>query len=336
MRLFIFLLCISIGLQDAAAQQVTLQSKMSQAADRFLQTLTADKRQKAQVDFQDPTRIQWSNEPIDRHPRKGLRLDEMTDAQKKAVHRLLQTALSEQGYLKALDVIRLDEWLKEHKDQDPIDEVVGQGLYWITIWGQPGSSHRWGWRFEGHHLSLNITVSPEGVDATPIFWGSHPGVIPEGPLAGAENLFGETQLGWMLLKSLSDAQRKQAVLSDQIPQGSILISTGKEPEAKTVSGIAVSSLNADQQQLVWQIINSYVGNLTSSLAKHYTNLIQNKAWSQLHFIWMGSTQQGKPAYYRIQSPSGFIIEYCTRQLDIPHIHTLWHWLPGDFGGTTAK
>lgn len=333
MRLFILIIGMSLGLQNIAAQEIPLKSAMSQAADQFLQTLTSNERQKALLNFNDSTRTVWSNEPINMHSRKGLRLDEMTDTQKKALHRLLQTVLSEQGYLKALDVIRLDEWLKEHKDQDPIDEVVGQGLYWITIWGQPGTS-KWGWRFEGHHLSLNITVSPEGINATPIFMGSHPGVIPEGPMAGAENLFKETKLGWELLGSMTDAQRKQTVLNDQIPPGAIIINTGKESEARTVTGIAVSSLNAQQQQLVWQIIDCYIQNLTPSLAKHYTDLIREKAWARLYFIWMGSTQEGKPAYYRLQSPSGFIIEYCTRQLDIPHIHTLWHWLPGDFGGGT--
>ncbi|TAM97050.1 MAG: DUF3500 domain-containing protein [Chitinophagaceae bacterium] len=336
MRLFILLLFLPFGLQNVAAQQATLQSEMSQAANHFLQTLTPGERQKALLDFHDPTRTEWSNEPVNMHPRKGLRLDEMTDVQKKALHRLLQTTLSEQGYLKAINVIRLDEWLKEHKDRDLIDEVVGQGLYWITIFGRPDISHRWGWRFEGHHLSLNITVSPEGIDATPFFLGAHPGVIPEGPLAGTENLFEETRLGWRLLESLTDAQRKKAIISSRIPQGAIVINTGKEPEAKTLTGIPVASLNAEQQRLVWQIINCYVQNLTPPLAKHYTDLIREKAWQDLHFVWMGATQEGKPAYYRIQSASGFIIEYCTRGLDIAHIHTLWHWLPGDFGVKTAE
>lgn len=336
MCLFILLLFLTLVPRNTEAQDVTLQSEMSQAAGYFLQTLTPGERQKALLDFHDPTRIEWSNEPVNMHPRKGLRLDEMTDVQKIALHRLLQTALSGQGYLKAVNVIRLDEWLKEHKDKDPIDEVVGQGLYWITIFGRPGISHRWGWRFEGHHLSLNITVSPKGIDATPFFLGAHPSVIPAGPMAGTETLFEETRLGWRLLESLSNAQQKQAILSDRIPKDVIVINTGKEPGVKTLTGIPVVSLNAAQQQLVWQIINCYVQNLTAPLAKHYTDLIREKAWQDLHFSWMGAAQEGKPAYYRLQSASGFIIEYCTRELDITHIHTLWHWLPRDFGRETTE
>jgi hypothetical protein len=336
MYLFILLLFLIPWPPYTKAQQVTLQSEMSAAAGYFLQTLTPGERQKALLDFHDPTRIEWSNEPVNMHPRKGLRLDEMTGTQKKALHHLLQTALSGQGYLKVINVIRLDEWLKEHKDRDPIDEVVGQGLYWVTIFGRPGISHRWGWRFEGHHLSLNITVSPEGIDATPFFLGAHPSVIPEGPMAGTETLFEETRLGWRLLQSLSDVQRKQAILSDRLPKDVMVINTGKGPEAKTLTGIPVASLNAAQQQLVWQIINCYIQNLAAPLATHYTGLIREKAWHDLHFSWMGATQEGKPAYYRIQSASGFIIEYCTRESDITHIHTLWHWLPGDFGGATAE
>ncbi|MCL6525143.1 MAG: DUF3500 domain-containing protein [Thermoflavifilum sp.] len=332
MRRVILLWVVFFGLQKLMAQPMSLSSQMVEAANNFLQTLTPHQTQKLLLNFQDSTRTEWSNEPINMHQRKGLRLDEMTDVQKIALHRLLQTALSEQGYLKLIQIIQLDEWLNTHKDRDPIDEVVGQGLYWITVFGKPSISYRWGWRFEGHHISLNVTVSPKAVYATPFFLGAHPGVIPEGPLAGTEPLFEETKLGWKLWESLTPAQQKLAMVSNQIPQKIILIQTGKEPEAQKRMGIPVSSLNSQQQQLVWRLINSFIQNLTPSLAKQYINMIQKNAWPSLYFVWMGASREGEPAYYRLQSPNGLVIEYCTRERTITHIHTLWHWLPKDFGG----
>jgi hypothetical protein len=320
-------------LQSARAQDTTLSSVMTGAADAFLHTLSAGERKEALLNFNDPVRLQWSNEPENMHPRKGLRLDEMTVAQKEALHRLLQTALSEQGYLKVLNVIRLDEWLKHHYYKPPEAQYYGEGLYWITLFGKPDRSGRWGWRFEGHHLSLNITVSPGVVNATPFFLGTHPGVIPAGPLAGAENLFAETQLGWKLLESLTPAERRRAILSNQEPKGAdIVIRTGKEPEVKAVTGIPVRSLDHAQQQIIKQLIGCYVNNLTPVLARHYQNIIRQKAWADLHFTWMGPVQPGQPAYYRIASKEGLIIEYCSRLHDVHHIHTLWRWRPGDFGG----
>lgn len=333
MKAYPFLFSLLFIACTAGAQQPSLQSSLTQAATTFLDSLSGSQRQEAQLSFDDPERLRWGNEPYNMHPRKGLRLDEMSDGQKKSLHVLLQQVLSEQGYLKAVNVIRLDEWLKHHYYKPPAAQYYGEGLYWITFFGTPSAAKTWGWRFEGHHLSLSVTVSPDHVSVTPFFLGSHPAVVPDGPYAGTENLFAETGLAWKLMDSFSAVQRQQAVVSPQEPPGAdILTRTGDEPHMKQVSGIPVSAMNQGQQQLVQALLEAYVKNLTPALANRYLREIRSKEWPRLYFAWMGPVRRGQPVYYRLQSSGGFIIEYCERLHDTNHIHTLWRMLPEDFGG----
>ena len=323
---------VPLFVQCATAQQQTLQASLSQQVSHWLSQLSQDQRQKAQLAFTDPERLRWGNEPYNMHPRKGLTLDEMTDDQKKEVHKILQEVLSEQGYLKVVNVLRLDDWLKKNYYHAPDDQYYGDGLYWMTVFGDPAGS-KWGWRFEGHHLSLSVTVAPSGITVTPFFLGTHPSVIPAGPYAGTENLFTETQAAWQLLQSLDAGQKKQAVLADNEPgNADVLAQTGNEPFMKKMSGIPVSSLNASQQKILQAILDAYIQNLTPALAEKYAQEIKQQEWPHMYFAWIGGTTPGKAFYYRIQAPDGFIIEYCSRMNDVHHIHTLWRIVPQDFGG----
>lgn len=329
--LFIILSLYACHLQG----QNPLVSKINTTAKHFIQTLTPEEQKVSLFPSSDPDRFNWSNEPENMHPRKGLMLSSMTNAQKRILHQLLQTVLSEQGYLKAMNVIRLDEWLKYHYYKAPDSKYYGDSLYRLALFGTPDKDKLWGWRFEGHHLSINVTLDHDKISITPFFLGTHPAIMPEGPLTGMENLFSETQLAHQLIQSLSPQQLQKAVTSNTEPkQADILIRTGKESELKTVTGIAVNTLNPEQQQLVHKLINSYIDNLTPSLAKRYSAMVGQKVWPRLHFIWMGPIKEGDPAYYRLQSPEGFVIEYCSRLHDANHIHTLWQFIPENFGGKT--
>ena len=46
--------------------------------------------------------------------------------------------------------------------------------YALAIFGRPGDGP-WAWRFEGHHVSLTLTVVPGiGIAVTPHFFGANP------------------------------------------------------------------------------------------------------------------------------------------------------------------
>lgn len=315
------------------AQTPTRIDPVTHSATDFIQSLTPGQQPLTLFPFKDPDRYNWSNEPENMHPRKGLQLSAMTDKQKLLLHKMLQAILSEQGYLKVANVIRLDEWLKQNYYKQPAAKYYGEALYRIAFFGTPDDHKPWGWRFEGHHLSINVTWKNNQISVTPFFIGSHPAIMPTGPLAGLENLFSETELAHQLINSFTPQQLQKAVISKAEPKAAdILIRTGKEPVLKSKEGILVSGLNPYQQQITKKLINSYVDNLAPALAKHYSTLIERKVWQHLRFIWMGSTKSGEPAYYRFQSPDGFVIEYCSRLHEVNHIHTLWQFIPTNFGG----
>ncbi len=46
------------------------------------------------------------------------------------------------------------------------------GEFYVTVFGAPGSAEPWGWRFEGHHLSLHLTVDGDAVTAYRFFLGA--------------------------------------------------------------------------------------------------------------------------------------------------------------------
>ena len=310
------------------AQEKTVSLEMAAAAKTLLQQLPAAQKAQVHLSFADSERLRWSNEPESMHARKGLTVSEMDSSARSALQRLLRTVLSEQGYFKALNVMRLDGYL-QGQGGGAVARSEGSGRYWLTIFGQPDAGNRWGWRFEGHHFSLNVTQAAAGIRCTPLFYGADPATFPQGPLTGWQNMFAETDRGWRLLQSFDHGQRTKAMVAPRIPEAKdILVRSGKEPLLGKFQGVAYTALHKAQQRQLAQLVAVYLQNIRPELAAYYSQQIQ---WSQLYFGWWGGDKAGAPVYYRIHGP-GLVIEYCSRLGNPNHIHTLLRFLPADFGG----
>ena len=89
---------------------------------------------------------------------------------------LISTGLGGGGYLKATTIMSLEQILLElEQGKGPVRDPE---RYFLTIFGTPSDRGKWGWRVEGHHLSLNFVL--EGgkiVAATPTFFGANPGEV---------------------------------------------------------------------------------------------------------------------------------------------------------------
>jgi len=145
-------------------------------------------------------------------------------------------------------------------------------------------------------------------------------------------MFAETDVAWQLFQSLNEAQIEKTVVKSQIPdEKDILTRTGKETFLQSFQGIAFKDLTGAQQHNLKRLIGVYLHNLNVPLASVYEDKIQ---WSKIYFGWWGSKEEGNPIYYRIHGPH-FIIEYCSRLGDPNHIHSLFRYLPADFGGINA-
>src|SRR5579859_5454816 len=144
--------------------------EMTEAATALLAGVPGEARHLACFGFTDPRRGQWSYLP---GPRPGLPLSDMGGAARKAAHRLLATALSRPAFAQAVTIMALEEVLD-------IDEHGRLGRhsdgYHAAIFGAPGDD-RWAWRFEGHHLSVNVTVTGGQPLIAPLFMGANPAQV---------------------------------------------------------------------------------------------------------------------------------------------------------------
>ncbi len=152
-----------------------------------------------------PEREKWAYWPTER---SGLSFDLMHAKHRALTHELLWLLLSNRGYHKLLNIMQLENVL-----QPASGTGFPRGIedYSVTLFGEPSDTVPWAWRFEGHHISLSITVAPgQGFTVTPTFFGADPADVMAGPLAGLRVLRVEEDLGLQLANSLTAAQLRTA------------------------------------------------------------------------------------------------------------------------------
>ena len=299
-------------------------ARMRVAAERLLAALPEPARAKVARPFDDGDRTDWHYTP---RSRNGVALKELDRAGREAVHALLREALSGAGYRKVVNVIELELVLREIETfglmRDP-------ERYHLTIYGTPGRAAAWGWRFEGHHVSLNFTLAGDrmAVD-TPSFLGANPATVGRGPKAGQRVLAAEEDEARALLALLSDAQRRTAVF-DTRTYGDIVTTNAAKVEPLQPVGIAAADLTDAQRAQLVKLVLVYARTFEPVLAEARMARVREGGIGNVRFGWAGSTQPGRPHYYRVQGPL-FLIEYDASQNDGNHVHTVWRDFDGDFG-----
>jgi hypothetical protein len=207
--------------EDAARE---IAARMAMAAAAWLDALDPARRAVAvggapSSDVgSDAERRRWFYTPTDHG---GLPLGAQRSAQQSLAHQLVATGLSPAGYGTVATIIGLEnvldyvegwsvDWGRD-RGRDP-------GMYYLRVFGEPGGTAPWGWRFGGHHVSLNYLIIDGAVrGVTPCFLGADPasspllGPAPLRPLAGAEDLARQ------LVRSLDAGQASNAILLDRAP-----------------------------------------------------------------------------------------------------------------------
>lgn len=322
-------LAVAMPFQQLAAHDSAIAHEMTDAAQNFLKALTADQKTKAQMEIQDAERKNWHFIP---RPRKGLAFKEMTPAQRSLAHALLVTGLSHNGYQKAVSIMSLEEVLASiEQGRGPVRDSE---LYYVTIFGEPGSPQGWGWRFEGHHLSLNFTAAKdEVVSVTPSFFGSNPGEVRTGSRVGLRVLRDEEEFGRALVKSLSDDQRKVAILQEQAPKD--VINVPGRNEFTKPEGLSQTQMTPEQKVALEKLIREYLNRHRLEVAADDWAKIEKAGLDKVTFAWAGGLEPGQGHYYRVQGPT-FVLEYDNTQNNANHVHSLWRDLSNDFGEDLLK
>lgn len=310
---------------------------MTGKATAFVGTLTDEQKSVAVLAFEKPERVDWHFIP--KEYRKGLQLKEMNEAQRKAAHALLQTALSEIGYEKATNIMQLEHILHMLEQERNSNKWAREtDRYYFTIFGTPSEKGDWGLSIEGHHLSLNFTVKDgEVVSSTPTFFASNPSTVKnevEGGLPkGTRVLKNEEQLAFDLVNSLTAEQKATAIIAETAP-AEIRAAGEPQPPADEKVGIKFTELDDAQQGTMKKLVGSYAENMPKEIRDARIDAIVKAGPENVRFAWAGATEPGIGHYYRIQGPT-FLIEFVNTQPDpagnpANHIHCVWRDMNGDF------
>ena len=307
----------------------TTAEEMTTAANRFLISLTPEQREKVEYSFEGKERTNWQFIPMER---TGLAFKEMKPHQQHLAMVLMQSVFSHRGASKALNIMMLEQILHEMENQSPKRDP---SLYHFYIFGKPSTTKTWGWRFEGHHLSVSVTiVDGHHVVGTPSFYGANPAVVRQGPHKGLRVLHQEEDLGRELVKSLDAEQKQIAVFSETAPPD-VINGPGRKAAALEPQGLSAKKMNKAQRQVLMEIVREYVQNLRPELAREDMKKIREAGTGKIHFAWAGNLEPGKGHYYRVQGPT-FVMEYDNTQNDANHVHCVWRDLQNDFGEDLLK
>jgi hypothetical protein len=318
-------LVAALPADDATARIVS-------AAQALMTTLDDSGRTRLQFPFDGPQKTRWSNLPTGIFERKGVRMGDLSAAQRAAVKVLLTAALSRDGYRKVTEIIGGDEALHKANAGPPGGAppggnrvVFGEDEYYLAFLGPPSTTAPWMLQFGGHHLAINLTMAGSQSSMTPSLPATQPArYTVEGreirPL-GAEN-----DKAFALINALDASQRSKAILTYGVSD--LVLGPGHDGQTIQPEGIPASALSVSQQAMLLDLVHEWAGIVTDAFAAPRMAEIK-AALPQTYFAWSGPTTNGSLAYFRIQGPT-LVIEYAP-QRSLDHIHTIYRDPTNDYG-----
>jgi hypothetical protein len=269
---------------------------IADAARDFAALLTDEQRKSVHFEIDSKLWRSWQNMHVFLF-RHGLLLDELSERQREAALNIVRSSLSASGYDNARDFMRLNHHAGELTGR--ADEF-GEWYYWISIFGQPSAAEPWGWQIDGHHLIVNCFILGDQLVMTPDFRGSEPNFAKSGKYAGVSVFHEEESRGLQLMNALTPHQQRQAVIGSQIPRDVITSAQVDNIELK-YSGLRYDALTADQQRMMLDLVETYVGRVRSGHAAVRMAEVE-KHLSETYFGWIGQCDKTNPFYYRVYSP----------------------------------
>ena len=303
---------------------------MATAAGAVLAALPDDVRRRATFGVGDRERLNWHYVP---RRREGVPLKDMPAPARAATHELMKASLSAAGYDKAVGVMRLESVLRQLETfggllRDPDN-------YAVSVFGTPDAVRPWGWRIEGHHLSLNFTVVPgKPLAVTPAFYGANPAEVRAGPLKGLRLLGREEELGYALARSADAGQRARMTIATG-SLGDIVAGPGRTEGLGAPAGLPAADLTPAQRDQLMELVAVYARNMRPAVADAELARIRAAGVERLYFAWAGPTDTGHAHYYRIHGPT-VLIELDNTQNDANHIHSVWRDPRNDFGADLLR
>lgn len=333
-------LLLGFGLRGAqtpsstTAKPADATRRIVEAARAVLSALDEAGRAKVQFPFEGPQKTRWSNLPTGIFPRQGLRMGDLTPPQRAAVNKLLQAALSADGYRKVTEIVRGDEMLRTGSRGAPGGgrgggPMFGEDEYYLGFLGTPSMTTPWMLQYGGHHLAINLTLAGSQASMTPSLPAAQPATYT---FEGREirPLGKENDKAFALINALDEKQRGQAILNYNVSD--LVLGPGQDGRTIQPEGIRASALSPAQQNMLTDLVREWAGIMNDAFAGPRMAEIRGNL-AQTYFAWSGPTTNGSAAYFRIQGPT-LVIEYAP-QRSIDHIHTIYRDPTNDYGAKFA-
>ena len=308
--------------------QSNLAHQMTVAGVNFYNSLSDNQKNITFFDYLDGERLFWYYPPLNRH---GLPIRDMEEDQISLAFELLSTGLTEKSYQQAKQIISLESIL------GPIEKAAGKitfkrdpKLYYFTIFGIPGQKDPWGWRVEGHHISIHFSIwGNEIISMTPFFFGSNPAEVRSGPESGLRILKEREDIAFELINSLDKSQKRNAIIYPEAPYDILTYNSSRVSLPKE-EGLKVSKMSKSQKTILNKLLGEYVNQVPDELSKVKLEKISNYGIDNLFFAWGGRQSLESKHYYRIHG-GNFLVEFDNNQNQANHIHSVWRDVENDFG-----
>ena len=320
--------------QPATGRATPTATSSTAAAQAFAGALPGPAKDKAMLPLDHEARTQMNYVPM---VRAGVPLEELGEPQKAHALSLLRSGLSASGYATAQKIIAHEDILREIEKGQGVSNYMRRqpGLYYTAIFGTPSADAPWGWRFEGHHLSVNVAhTGKDGDVVAPLFFGANPAKVLTGPSAGLRILAAEEDEARALLALLTPEQRTKVVIAPETTND--IVTTNKpNVELGKMEGLAAGTMTAAQKAQLRKLIEVYASRVPAGQRTAQLARLEKAGFDQLHFAWAGGLEPGKKHYYRVHGPT-MLIEYDNSQNDANHIHSVWRDLQYDWGGDVLR
>ncbi len=334
--LLIFLLAGACTSERSAVGQTAtgdLNPKMTKAVNAFLQTLNGAQKTEVMRPMADTLRFDWHFIPRER---LGFNIKRMSEPQRKAAMNMVEAVMSDKGYQTIKDIMDLENVLRVLESRPPNDTRRDPENYAFLVFGDPAAKDPWGWRMEGHHVSIHYTSVDGHISFTPSFLGSNPGhVLIDVPQKGKRVLGQEEDMGYELLNALNAEQKNRAVLAEKAPYEIFSVNQRQVTglDTKNFEGVAMKDMTAPQRKIFKDLLSIYLDRYHVTLKNQQMKQLDAAGMDNLYFAWMGDTKlemgKDKGHYYRIHGPT-ILIEFDNTQNDANHIHTVVRDLTDDF------
>ncbi len=305
----------------------TTARRMAVATARFLDSLLPEQRARIEYHYLDVERVYWIHRPQNRH---GLPIRDMNAGQRSLACAVMESGLSADAFRKARGIIDHELILAQvEKDEGNVRYRRDPELYYFTVFGDPTGEGPWGWKAEGHHMSLNFSAwGDEVLSTTPLFFGSNPARVRYGASEGLRLLGAREDLAFELLDSLDRSQKSKALLFEKVPF-EIITYNATRPMLPPEQGLAASRMSRVQRDILMALASEYVKQAAPDVADGKLETLRAGELDAVYFAWGGATKKGQGHYYNIVGPN-FLVEFDNQQNGANHIHSVWRDVHNDF------